>query len=94
MLGASGKFSGDTYDFAGVMDGSASAGVSHADILLPFADATIGGSADGLARARQAVASQLGPAALIDAAAVIGGFDGITRVADATGIPLDARVAG
>lgn len=30
---------------------------------------------------------------MVDAAAVIGGFDGITRIADATGIPLEAPKA-
>ncbi len=35
----------------------------------------------------------MGAAAMVDAAAVIGGFNGITRIADATGIPLEALKA-
>jgi hypothetical protein len=30
---------------------------------------------------------------MLDAAGVIGGFDGITRIADATGIPLEPAKA-
>lgn len=42
-----------------------------------------------LAAGRAALVGELGQAAMIDAAAVIAGFDGITRIADATGIPLE-----
>jgi hypothetical protein len=35
----------------------------------------------------------VGDRGLSDAAAVIGGFDGITRIADATGIPLEPEKA-
>jgi hypothetical protein len=35
----------------------------------------------------------VGEAGMIDAAAVIAGFNGITRIADATGIPLEAPKA-
>lgn len=76
------------------MDGTAPTGVPHADVLLPFVDASLGGDDNARSAARLAVVQALGPVAMVDAAAVIGGFDGITKVADATGIPLDARVAG
>jgi hypothetical protein len=56
---------------------------------LVFVDATITGTAGGIAKARAAVESGLGREAMIDAAAVIAGFDAITRVADGTGIPLE-----
>jgi hypothetical protein len=94
LLGASGKFSGDSYAFSGVMDGTAATGVSHADVLLPLVEAILRGDDDQRVRTRTAVHEALGYEALVDAAAVIGGFDAITKVADATGIPLDARVAG
>ena len=75
------------------MDGSASTGVRDADVLLPLVDTALRGDDGSLTHAREAVRGSMGMAALVDAAAVIGGFDGITKVADATGIPLDARVA-
>jgi hypothetical protein len=51
------------------------------------------GVVDGLAEHRDAVVDHMGQAAMIDAAAVIAGFDGITRVADGSGIPLEAPKA-
>jgi len=60
-------------------------------VLIAFADRALGDDATALAAARDSVAARLGPAAMIDAAAVIAGFDGITRIADATGIPLEPR---
>ena len=62
----------------------------HAALLLQFADAAIGG--DPRAQ-REHLMTVLGEAAMIDAAAVIAGFDGITRIADATGIPLEPAKA-
>ena len=46
-----------------------------------------------MAERRAAVVRALHEAAMLDAAAVIGGFDGITRIADATGIPLEPAKA-
>lgn len=61
--------------------------------MLAFADAVLARGSVALARAREAVRAAVGEAGLIDAAAVIGGFDGITRIADATGIPLEPEKA-
>ena len=72
------------------MDGVTEVGVPHAGVLLAFADAALVGDAHA---ARLAVLAAMGEAAMIDAAAVIGGFDGITRIADATGIPLEPAKA-
>ena len=73
-------------------DGS-TIGVDHAVELIAFADAAVGRDPDATRRAREHVVVVLGEAAMIDAAAVIGGFDGITRVADATGIPIEPQKA-
>ena len=76
------------------MDGNTDVGVPHARVLLAFADAAIAGADHtAIAAKRAAVIAAMGQAAMIDAAAVIGGFDGITRIADATGIPLEPAKA-
>lgn len=74
------------------MNGDANSGVPGADILCAFAEAIATGTGD-LAAARAAVVATLGEAAMIDAAAVVAGFNGITRIADATGIPLEPAKA-
>ena len=64
-------------------------GVSHGDRLIEFAEAVLADSDEQLLRVRSALRGSLGDAALVDAAAVVGFFNAIDRVADATGIPLD-----
>lgn len=64
----------------------------HEAELLAFADAVVGGG-DCLAESRSRLLAAVGRDALIDAAGVIAGFDAITRVADGTGIPLEAPKA-
>ena len=73
-----------------MIDGASETGVPHAALLLGFADAAIAG--DAVAQ-RHGVVAALGEAAMVDAAAVIAGFDGITRIADATGIPIEPAKA-
>ena len=60
--------------------------------MLAFADAAIIDPAN-LAKARGDLLKAAGEAAMVDAAAVIAGFNGITRVADGSGIPLEAPKA-
>jgi hypothetical protein len=71
------------------MHGDPASDVQHGGLLLAFADAVLGHDRDALDRTRKAVRSAVGEAGLSDAAAVIGGFDGITRIADAAGIPME-----
>ena len=47
---------------------------------------------DERAAARDALRGAVGSAGLVDAAAVLGNFERMTRIADATGIALDAPV--
>ncbi len=68
----------------------ASSGVAHAETLLAFADAMVGSDDEALARVRERVLDELGPEQLVDAAAVASNFERMVRIADATGIPLDA----
>ena len=76
----------------GIVEGGADSGVAGDEALLAFVDAVIDGTTP-LDAARDAVVDRLGPAAMIDAAAVIAGFDAITRVADGSGIPLEPEKA-
>jgi hypothetical protein len=63
--------------------------VPHGGTLIRFADAVLGDDNGALDQARLAVRRALGAVALSDAAAVVGWFNAIDRVADATGIPLE-----
>ena len=71
------------------MDGMTDTGVPHWQALVALVDATVARDAASAAQARALLVASMGHAAMIDAAAVLGGFDGITKVADATGIPLE-----
>ncbi len=76
------------------MDGSADVGVPHARELLAFVDAALAFDGATMPSPRAAALAAVGEAALVDAAAVIGAFNGIVRIADAMGIPLeDAKAA-
>ena len=72
---------------------AASSGVAHADALVAFTEAVLGEDDAELTRARAEVLERVGPAGLVDAAAVVGNFQRMVRIADSTGIPLDAPLA-
>jgi hypothetical protein len=69
------------------------AGVAHGRLLVEFAEAVLGGDDAALSRARAELMTAVGARGLVDAAAVVGLFNAIDRVADATGIPLEAEKA-
>jgi alkylhydroperoxidase family enzyme len=74
-------------------EGRGDGGVAHGGVLIAFVEAVMGRDDDALDRARATARRRLGPAAFVDACAVIGAFNVVDRVADATGIPLDAGMA-
>jgi hypothetical protein len=90
MLRASSEHNGDEIDIA-ALTGTAvgDSGIAHGDKLVAFAEAVIGDGAKNIKPARAAVKAALGDAALVDAAGIIGMFNGLDRVADATGAPLE-----
>ena len=94
MLRASIETQGEEVDLRGLTDGKAAgeSSIPGAAVLVGFAEATLGGNTDEIAVARNLVRSELGSEALVDAAAVIGNFERMVRIADGTGIPLDAAV--
>jgi hypothetical protein len=67
--------------------------VSNGRLLIEFAEAVLSEDDSALMRARDALVKELGRPGLADAAAVVGLFNAIDRVADATGIPLEDEKA-
>jgi hypothetical protein len=68
-------------------------GVAHGARLLAFTDAVMGADDAALARERRALRALLAGDAFVDTCAVVGAFNIVDRIADATGIPLDAGMA-
>jgi hypothetical protein len=90
MLRASVESSGEDVELRGVT-GEAESGVPHGSVLVRFAEQVVS-DGDDRDRARDELAEAMGAAALVDAAAVVGNFERMVRIADGTGIPLDAPV--
>jgi hypothetical protein len=94
LLRASGRTQNKDYDLAPVIGaGRGDAGVEHGRPLVAFAEAVLGGDDAALSGARARLLAALGPAGLVDAAGVVGLFNAIDRIADATGIPLEPEKA-
>jgi dienelactone hydrolase len=68
--------------------------VAHAPILVEFAESVVARDDVRIAKARVAVRAAMGPAALVDIAAITAAFHGFTRIADAIGIPYTTAAAG
>ena len=94
LLRASGRTQHKDYDLAaalGRVEGDA--GVPHGRLLVAFAEAVLGEGEERLGQVRGALREAVGPDGLVDAAGVVGLFNAIDRIADATGIPLEAEKA-
>jgi hypothetical protein len=92
LLRASGQHRGVDYDLRAVVDPQVDSGVAHGSALLAFAEAAIGDDANRLAEARAAVEREAGASAMVEAAAVIGNFSMMDRIANGTGIAMDEMV--
>lgn len=89
LLRASSDAVGAQVDLNATVEDAADGGVEHGGVLTAFAEAVVR-VADGLDAARARVLQTLGPERFVEAAATIGIFNGLVRVADSTGIPSDA----
>ena len=87
MLRESAQTFGYELDLTAVRNPERVSGVPSGREILQFVDAALTGS-EKLSPAQSALISSLGPEALVDAAAVIGNFEMMNRVADGTGIPV------
>ena len=77
-------------DIAAVVDPTVPSGVPGGNLLLRLVDALLA-DAEPLENVQAEIIAELGPEALVDAAAVFGNFEMMNRVADATGIPVPAQ---
>ena len=70
------------------MGGQGAETVDHGAELVSFAEAVTWGSGN-VDEVREAVLERLGADGFVEAASIVGIFNGLVRTADATGIPLD-----
>jgi len=89
LLRASGQSDQQDFDLNSVTDGHADSGVDFGHWLRSLTEATIQNRWDDLTTIRDQAGAAMGTQSMVDALVVASGFNGITRVADATGIPLD-----
>ncbi len=82
----------DEIDLTAALNSHADNGIPHGTTLNTFAEAVLGTEDAALESIRNTLVAELGPQALVDAAAVVATFMQMDRIADATGIPLDNTV--
>jgi hypothetical protein len=84
---------GEAVDLRAIRAGSeAASGLEGGEALTGFAEAVVRGDNEAIATTRERLRVDLGDAATVDAAGVIGNFERMVRIADGTGIPLDRPV--
>ncbi|MCY3968401.1 MAG: hypothetical protein OXG74_00580 [Acidobacteria bacterium] len=91
LLRASSDAVGAEVDLSAAVEEAADGGVEDGAVLTAFAEAVVRAT-DELDAARVRALKTLGPAKFVEAAATIGIFNGLVRVADSTGIPSDAMM--
>ena len=89
LLRASGQSDQQDFDLNSVTDDHADSGVDFGHWLRSLTEATIQNRWDDLTTIRDQAGAAMGTQSMVDVLVVAAGFNGITRVADATGIPLD-----
>jgi len=93
LLGASGERDGQPYDLSAVNDSNRDSGVRHGSWLVRLTELAITGNWEELGPALTKAGHAMGRRQAVDALVVASAFNGITRVADCTGIPLDENTA-
>lgn len=89
MLRASAKEHNVALNLQAVADPTLDSGVEHGALLLGFADAVCGADESKIDEARTKLLEAMGPAALVQAAAIAGNFSMNDRAANAMGIPME-----
>ena len=81
------------FEIQAVMNSEIDSGVEHGVWLTQLVDATIQRRWDDVAKLREDGVRRLDAERMVDVLSVAAAFNGITRIADATGIPLDSQPA-
>lgn len=93
LLRASAKTAGREVDLRIVLgENREQSSVDQARALIDFVEGFMKRDSAELAGARQALAEEMGPVAMVDVAAVAAAFQRMVRIADSTGLPLDGPV--
>ncbi len=95
MLRASVQMTGEKIDMKVVTGKEVTSGnsIPDGDTLVAFVEAAVSQNEVALLKARSEVIEKMGEGALIDAAALVGNFQMMVRIANSTGIPLDTPMA-
>lgn len=92
-LRGSGEQEGRDYDLSVITADTGDGGVEAGDVLRGLTEAAIRSEWDLLDGLRADAFVSMGKQETVDALTVAAAFNGITRVADSTGIPLDDAMA-
>jgi len=91
MLRESAGAFGYDLDLSVIRDPSLPVAIPGGTQLLALVDIVLDVSSDSLTSVHAAIIDVLGPASLVDAAAVFGNFQMMNRVAEGTGIPISQQ---
>ena len=92
LLRASSEKAGEAAKLEGAI-GQGDGGVEHGAALIRFGEAVTRGTDDKDA-ARAALIAAVGREGFVEAACIVGIFNGLVRTADSSGIPLDDGTRG
>jgi hypothetical protein len=84
------KVKGGSAEPADESESSDDGGVRHGRRLLAYTEAVMANDREAIEQSRKALEAAIGPAGVVDTAAIITMFNVVDRVADAIGIPIDA----
>ena len=87
MLRASTQITSIPLDARAIADPDLDPLIPAGEVLIRFVNAVLGNEAE-LARLRNTVLNAVGSSGLVDTAGVIGNFEMMNRIADATGMPV------
>jgi len=93
LLRASGDREEKKFNLHSITNSAVLSGVEHGELLRELTEATVLSQWEDLQEIRERACKILGHQTLADILTVASGFNGITRVADSTGIPLDKTTA-